>query len=197
MSNYCIGDTHFGHKNALSFDSRPFKTIEEHDAALIENHNRAVGLTDDVWYLGDFSWHNATKTLEILDQLNGTKHLIIGNHDGRLLKNRDIQKRFAEITDYKELDIGNGKCLVLCHYPIPCFKNHFYGWIHFYAHVHSSFEDNMMLRCRYEMEELYDTPCEMYNVGTMMPWMDYTPRMIDEVIDGWYENHKEFKRKGE
>lgn len=33
-----------------------------------------------------------------------------------------------------------------------------------------------------QMEELYTTPCQMFNVGAMMPWMDYTPRTLDEII---------------
>ena len=39
MAVYFIADTHFGHQNALAFDNRKFKTIEEHDNALIENWN--------------------------------------------------------------------------------------------------------------------------------------------------------------
>ena len=75
------------------------------------------------YLLGDISWHNVTKTIEIFNRLNSQHiHLIKGNHDNRLLKNRELQSRFCEITDYKELDIGDGKGIVLCHYPIPCFK---------------------------------------------------------------------------
>ena len=51
--NYFISDLHFGHQNALSFDDRPFKTIEDHDIALIKNWNDTVGIDDDVWVLGD------------------------------------------------------------------------------------------------------------------------------------------------
>jgi hypothetical protein len=32
------------------------------------------------------------------------------------------------------------------------------------------------------MKELYDKPCEMYNVGVMIPYMNYTPRTLDEII---------------
>ena len=46
MAVYFIADTHFGHQNALAFDNRKFKTIEEHDNALIENWNNAVGIDD-------------------------------------------------------------------------------------------------------------------------------------------------------
>ena len=74
------------------------------------------------------------------------------------------------------------RTVILCHYPIPCFKNHFYGSFHLYGHVHNSFEWNMMEHDKYLMEELYTTPCQMFNVGAMMPWMDYTPRTLDEII---------------
>lgn len=180
--NYFIADTHFGHKNCMAFDNRPFKSIEEHDQKLIDNWNKTVGIDDDVYWLGDISWHRSLKTLEILNQLNGVIHLIRGNHDNKILKNRDVQSRFIEIVDYKELTLSDGKGLVLCHYPIPCFKNHYYGWNHFYGHVHNGWEWNMMKQVRYQMEELYDMPCEMYNVGAMLPYMNYTPRTFDEIV---------------
>jgi calcineurin-like phosphoesterase family protein len=182
--NYFISDLHLGHKNALSFDNRPFKDIDENNSAIIASWNSVVGIDDDVYILGDISWYNSTKTIEIMKSLNGRKHLIKGNHDSKLLKNRELQKEFVEITDYKELCIDKDKSIVLCHYPIPCFKNHYYGWYHFYGHVHSSFEWNMMERIKYEMKELYDKPCEMYNVGCMMPYMGYKPRTLEEIIGG-------------
>ena len=183
MANYFIADTHWGHKNCLSFDNRPFKTIEEHDEALINNWNNVVGIDDDVYLLGDISWYNSTKTIEIIKQLNGRNLFWIkGNHDNKILKNREFRNLFAEICDYKELDLGNGKILVLSHYPIPCFKNHYYGSYHFFGHVHSSFEYNMMMNIKYQMEELYTKPCNMYNVGCMMSYMNYTPRTFEEII---------------
>jgi len=184
MANYYIADTHFGHTNVLAFDNRPFKTIEEHDKNLIENWNNAVGMDDDVYILGDISWYNATKTIEILKSLNGRKHLITGNHDSKILKSREVQACFVEIVPYKELEpTEEGKGIVLCHYPIPCFKNHYYGAYHLYGHVHSGFEWNMMERVKYEMEALYETPCKMYNVGCMIDYMGYTPRTLKEIIE--------------
>ena len=180
--NYFVSDLHMGHENVLAFDNRPFKTIEDHDKTIINNWNDTVELDDDVCLLGDISWHNATKTIEIFKQLNGNIHLIKGNHDGKLLKNRELQSRFVEIVDYKELQLENGKGIVLCHYPIPCFKNHYYGWYHLYGHVHNSFEWNMMERVKYEMTELYDATCNMRNVGTMMEYMNYRPRTLEEIF---------------
>ena len=140
MANYFIADLHLGHKNVLSFDNRPFKDIDENDSVIIANWNYAVGIDDDIYILGDISWYNSTKTIEIMKTLNGNKHLIKGNHDGKLLKNKQLRDQFVEITDYKELDLEQGKGIVLCHYPIPCFKNHYYGWYHLYGHVHNGFE---------------------------------------------------------
>ena len=43
----------------------------------------------------------------------------------------------------------------------------------------------MMEHQRYLMEELYTKQCNMINVGAMMPWMDYTPRTLDEIEKGY------------
>jgi hypothetical protein len=40
----------------------------------------------------------------------------------------------------------------------------------------------MMEHNKYLMEELYGKQCNMHNVGAMMPYMDYTPRTLDEII---------------
>lgn len=95
---------------------------------------------------------------------------------------------FAEITNYKEIDFGNNCGVVLSHYPIPCFNHHYYGWYHLYGHVHNSFEWIIMERVKYEMVALYDKPCNMFNVGCMIPYMDYTPRTIEEIIEANKKN---------
>ena len=176
-----IADLHFGHKNILSFDNREFPDIESHDEELMRRWNEQVGMDDDVWILGDISWHNATKTIEIFNRLNGVKHLCKGNHDGKLLQNKQVQNLFVEICDYKEINLPNNKGIVLCHYPMPCYNKHFYGWYHLYGHVHSSFEWNMMERNQYEMTALYDKECKMYNVGCMIPYMNYTPQTLKSI----------------
>ena len=37
------------------------------------------------------------------------------------------------------------------------------------------------------MKDLYNTPCKMYNVGAMMPYIDYTPKTLAEIIAGYTE----------
>ena len=187
--NYYIADPHLGHTNVLKFDNRPFKTIQEHDEIIIKNWNKRITPDDDVYILGDISWHPSGKTAEIYSRLLGKKHWIVGNHDKKYLKNVQLREQFTEITDYKELNINN-RLIVLCHYPIPCFNRHYYGEYHFYGHVHNSFEWQMMEQIREEMLSKHDKPCNMINVGVMMPYIDYEPKTFDEIVNG-YEKFKE------
>lgn len=189
--NYYISDLHLGHKNVLSFDNRPFGTIEENDKIIINNWNETIGMYDDVYILGDISWHNSTKTIEIFKQLNGIKHLIVGNHDTKLLKNKDMQKLFIEICQYKEIiDEIDGKSynLVLCHYPIYDWKNMARGWVHLYGHVHSNKNNEFYQEAINKTNEHYNSrgsknynKFRCYNVGCMLPYMNYTPRTFKEI----------------
>lgn len=180
-TKFYIADWHYGHENILAFDNRPFKSVDEMNEALVTRWNQHVLPGDMVYVLGDMFWCKSSDAIEVLDSLNGQKILIKGNHDrcndGKFLK------RFAKVTEYLEVE-DSGEKIVLCHYPIPCFKNHFYGWYHFYGHVHCSFEYNMMEHDKFLMKELYGHECQMYNVGAMMPDMDYTPRTFVEITTG-------------
>ena len=51
------------------------------DKALIENWNSVVGKNDIVFDLGDFAFAPNWRWKEILSQLNGKHHLILGNHE--------------------------------------------------------------------------------------------------------------------
>lgn len=179
-TKFYISDWHYGHKNSLSFDNRPFFSVEEMNEELIKRWNDAVGVDDIVYILGDMFWCNLSEAIQVLDRLNGQKILVKGNHDR--CNDGDFKKRFAKICDYLEIE-DEGRNVVLSHYPIVCFKNHYYGWYHLYGHVHNSFEYNMMLHDKRIMEDLYEKPCEMYNVGVMMPYIDYTPRTLSHILN--------------
>ena len=179
---FYIADWHYGHSNILGFDNRPFKNVDAMNEELIRRWNSVVSPEDIVYSLGDMFWCKSSDAQPVLDLLNGQKFLIRGNHDRT--KDSRFTTKFVKITDYLEVEDGD-RHVVLCHYPIPCFKNHFYGWHHLYGHVHSSFEWNMMEHTRYQMETLYEKQCNMFNVGAMMQWMNYTPRTLDEIVEGY------------
>lgn len=81
---FLIGDTHFMHRNIIKYCNRPFKDVEEMTETLIKNWNSVVGKNDIVYVVGDFALCGKAKIIEIGNQLNGRKRLILGNHDQAL-----------------------------------------------------------------------------------------------------------------
>lgn len=182
---YFTADLHFFHKNIIRYDLRPYHNVDEMNADIIAKWNNKVKEDDTVYILGDLGL-DTKRIIPIVKQLKGHKVLIRGNHDN--VKNKEFANCFEEITDYKELNI-TGKKVVLCHYPIAAFNNHFYGTYHFYAHVHNSHEWHYVESYKWDAEAL-DIPLNMINVGCMMPWMNYEPKTFDEIVDGYNEWRK-------
>lgn len=181
--NFYISDLHFGHKNALAFDNRPFGTVDEMNQALIDNWNKTVTAADHVYILGDFCWGKAKDWPAVLQQLSGNKHLIRGNHDIRMPMQPDVRRYFVDVADYKEIKDGD-QYLVLSHYPIVAFKNMYYGWMHLYGHVHVTTEEKMVSYFFRTVERYYEFPQRAFNVGCMLPYMNYTPRTLEEIVEG-------------
>ena len=117
MSIYFIADTHFGHHNIIRHCNRPFSSVEEMDETLIYNWNRAVKPTDTIYIMGDLFFRNTVPAQEYLERLNGTKHLIIGNHDKDWMKKIDLSEYFASVERMAEINDGVRK-ITLCHYPM-------------------------------------------------------------------------------
>lgn len=184
MANLYIADIHFGHQNVLAFDNRPFPDVKTHDEVIIGNWNNTCSIYDDVYMLGDISYYNVTKTIEILKQLPGKLHLIVGNHDNKFLKNRDFRSMFVEIDNYKELDIGGGAKAILSHYPIVAFNGQFRkNNIHLYGHVHCSPQWEMIERFKQQTEnERGKGTCAMFNCGIMMDYIGYAPKTLEEIV---------------
>ncbi len=77
---FFTSDHHFSHQNIIKYCNRPFNSIEEMNEEMIKRWNETVKEEDIVWYLGDFSL--SIKPVEnYLKRLNGTKYLVVGNHD--------------------------------------------------------------------------------------------------------------------
>lgn len=176
--NRYISDTHFGHSNIIRYDNRPFWSFKEMDEALVRNWNETVNNADTVYILGDFSWYDEKETLEILNKLSGKKVLIKGNHD-RL--SQAVAKCFVKICDYLEIT-DNGTRVVMSHYPMLFWNGQFRDSVHLYGHIHNSHQWNCCRSWQKELRQLQDLPMRMYNVGCMMPYMDYTPKSLEEII---------------
>lgn len=116
MSILFTSDLHLGHKKILT--TRPqFKTIEEMNNHIIEKWNAKVNDTDEVYILGDFSFRSEYGAKHYLDKMKGIKHLIVGNHDFRWMKNIILADYFKTVENMTFLNLGNVS-LTLCHYPL-------------------------------------------------------------------------------
>lgn len=135
MALYVTSDSHIGHASMLSSRMsrpRPFSSVEKMDERIIAGWNNRVRPTDTIWHLGDFSMGcSAEHARRVFSRLNGVKHLVWGNHDGKRV--RDLpwasQKERAEIT-------AGGRTFVLSHYAMRTWNRSHYGVLHLYGHSH-------------------------------------------------------------
>ena len=83
MSLFAIGDPHLSFSCDKPMDI--FRGWDDYVARLEKNWNSVVTENDTVVVPGDISWamglENAKKDFEFLDNLNGTKIILKGNHD--------------------------------------------------------------------------------------------------------------------
>lgn len=188
---YYISDLHLFHKASIRFDHRPFASAEEMNKAILKNWNDRVTNGDYVYILGDVSMRGKNDDLiALVAQLKGRKVLVKGNHDD--ISDYRYQQLFTEICDYKEIHdaIENEQYrLVLSHYSIFSWKEMGRGRILLYGHTHESEEDKFYQKCLKEMQKndcrhVYDRNIKAFNVGCMHAYMDYTPRTLEEIMEG-------------
>lgn len=157
MNTFFWSDPHFGHHNIIKYSKRPFLfdpskgfvndnlDAQTMDRTLIKNHNAVVSPHDKSYCLGDFAFHkDQGKTREIIAQLNGTKVLILGNHD-TYLTDRTLGM-FSNVYSYLEITVDDkelGKHLVaLFHYPLRSWNKSHFGSYSLYGHHHGSLKDD-------------------------------------------------------
>jgi calcineurin-like phosphoesterase family protein len=73
---FFTSDWHIGHENSIQFDNRPYRSLDDMHESLIHNFNKVVPEDGLTYFLGDIM----AKT-GVISRLNGTKVLVIGNHD--------------------------------------------------------------------------------------------------------------------
>lgn len=193
--NYYISDLHFFCRSQIdnggkNYDGRPFKTMEEMHESILKRWNEKITNGDTVYILGDIGMRGRNDLLiALVAQLKGRKILIQGNHDD--LSDYRFKQLFSEIYDYKELSdsyAGKNYKLVLSHYPILMWNGQHNGSILLYGHTHVTKEDAYFQRCLNGMKEEFfenrdgSSDILAINVGCMMPYMNYEPRSLRELL---------------
>lgn len=194
--NYYISDLHFCCRNQTAegknYDNRPYANTAQMHADMLRRWNSKVTNGDTVYILGDVGIRGKNDELiTLVARLNRKKILVIGNHDD--VSDLRYRTLFHDICHYKELtDCFDEKAykLVLCHYPILMWTGQHKGTILLYGHTHATAEETFFQDCIARMnasEELSqhhpgDLPIRAINVGACMPWMQYEPRTLKEIL---------------
>lgn len=138
MTKWITSDLHFGHANIMKFcpvTRARFADTDDMREQMIADWNASVGHDDETFILGDFAFLPSHKAVEILHRLNGTKILIEGNHDRKLLNDPVFRGCFKEVHSYLRYN-HNGQLVIMFHYPIHEWDQMHRGAVHFYGHVH-------------------------------------------------------------
>lgn len=199
MSKRFISDLHLGHTNINEkLDKRGFSTTDEMDEYIIEQWNSVTKKDDEVYVLGDFSFHDGRKTNEIIKRLNGKIHFIEGNHDKTFLRDRNFDRSLVKICKNIEKIKDNNRTIIASHYP-QCFYDGQYRkdekgnptTYMLYGHIHNTQDEVAMNEIRKLMSNfrftdrfgnLCSIPFNLINCFCM--FSDYKPLTLEE----WIEN---------
>ena len=173
---YYISDLHFRDERVFGLTRRPFKNVEEFEKYIISTWNLFIKSDDVVYILGDIADDNHPESIEIIKELNGQKHLIIGNHDLKNLKHYEKSNVFKSIN-HNLLIEDNGRKVFLCHYPVMDRMEFNRGGYHVYGHIHN--KDLPDIKKYYKDKLAYNVSCDV---------IDFRPRTLDELIKLKEEN---------
>lgn len=175
MINAFYSDPHFGHTNIIKLAGRPFSSVKRMDEYLIYRYNDKVGMNDVVLWLGDAFLCPIDKAKGIMQQLNGTKLLVLGNHDRTTKTMTDIG--FSLVMDTASLNIDGRSCR-FSHFPYA-------GAVHARG-VDDRFKEKRLTRRRNEILIHGHTHTDrkvmnsMINVGCDAN--DFAPVLYDELV---------------
>ncbi|MBX3313223.1 MAG: metallophosphoesterase [Actinobacteria bacterium] len=120
MARLFTADLHLGHANVIRYCDRPFADVDEMDRALVAGWNAVVADDDEVWVLGDLAMGPLAHSLEVAAELQGRKHLVIGNHD-RPFHGKKVDEYEAAGFELHhgtvELVLPGGVVVHACHFP--------------------------------------------------------------------------------
>ena len=111
-------DTHFGHENVLKFTDRPWETIQQMNSVIVANINARVGMNDELYILGDFSFKmTAQDAYGLRKKITCKKvHLVPGNHDKDWTQPA-VSRAFITEPPICVLKI-DGQKIVMSHFPM-------------------------------------------------------------------------------
>ena len=169
-----VSDLHIGHKNIMGFAGqyRHGQTYIENIHEIVKMWNLVVTKRDKVFVLGDVCFKE--EYMDVIDELNGTKVLVRGNHDNHF-STREWLKYFDEVEG-----IVKYKGYWLTHAPIH--PQELRGKRNIHGHVHQ----NSIINGYAECDERYINVCIENTGGAPIPFS-----RIKDGERGWLQWHEE------
>lgn len=116
---FFTSDLHIGHANVILFDKRPFRDLNHMHEVLVNNYNSSVTDNDVCYFLGDVGLAKGDIVKEVINKLNGTKVLVLGNHDRNTYSMYD--QGFDVVINSFVFYLGD-KRISASHCPLPGIK---------------------------------------------------------------------------
>ena len=138
---------------------------------IVQNWNSVVSPEDTVYVLGDVFFRFDAHSALLLDGMNGTKHLIIGNHDMWYFKKPRFKSLFAGMN-YRLVIEDEGRRVVLSHIPLTEWEGMDEGSYHVYGHVHNNINEQSIAMSRMK---------NAFNAGVDV--CDFTPQTLTQLIE--------------
>lgn len=185
-------DLHIQHKNVLKhcperaaaggFDCND---IEAHDKWVIDTWNKTVSKNDIVYILGDFSFApSEVIKKKILPKLNGTKFLILGNHDKSSSR---LDNYFQQITQIKEVTfkqknydfLKENFSVVMCHFPMLTWNRKMYGVCHLHGHCHNTLSEYNVESGDLRVDVGFDSDIANFNLVDLETVYQYMRNIVE------------------
>jgi calcineurin-like phosphoesterase family protein len=173
---FVTSDTFFSRPSIIDIAKRPFSSVEEMNAIMVENWNKAVKPNDVIYHLGNLVW-NPVAGEEILKQLNGKIYLIQGDYDDAAV---NIAKHFINklyILPDSILNETTFNC-VLSHWPLAEWAGKDKGLFHIHGHTLNKMKTDLN---------------EMNRINICTDNWNFTPQPIEETLSML----KNFEKKSE
>jgi len=124
-----IADLHLGHINMAT--RRGFDSVQAHDEHIIAQWNSVVHKHDITYILGDVTMEKPG-SYALLDRLNGSKRVVLGNHD--------LSKHVPELLKHVQSVSGmvHYKGIFLTHCPIHTMELDHRVSRNIHGHIHSA-----------------------------------------------------------
>ncbi len=128
-------DFHLSHANIIKYCNRPFDSVEEMNATIVNNLIYTLEKGDTFYFLGDLTFNSKLirpfftlfKKIDI--------HFILGNHDGTLVQK--YAKKYCKDVSYFKKIIIDEVSILLFHYALRTWDND--SW-QLYGHSHGKLE---------------------------------------------------------